>query len=120
MKTKKFYSHKELHKKWMKSPSYRLEYKRLEPEFQIARGIIKARIKKKITQASLAKKAKTGQAVISRLENMTGKPSFSLVQKVIDALGLRMEIRLLPQWFLYYYLNMKEKNEQRQTNRFFK
>jgi ribosome-binding protein aMBF1 (putative translation factor) len=96
MRKKDFYTHQELHRQWMKSPGYRKEYQKLEPEFQIAREIIKARIKRKITQEELAKRAKTGQAVISRLENMTGKPSFSLVQRVVDALGLKMEIRLSP------------------------
>lgn len=96
MKKNKFYSHERLHKKWMKDLNYRREYEKFEPEFQIAKAVIEARIKRKVTQTELAKKAKTGQAVISRLENMTGKPSFSLVQRVVNALGLRMEIRLFP------------------------
>jgi len=50
-----------------------------------------------VTQQRLAELANTGQAVISRLENMTGKPSISLVQKVAEALGLRLQIRLVPQ-----------------------
>lgn len=81
----------------MKSPKYRREYEKLEPEFQIARAIIEARIKKRVTQEELAKKANTGQAVISRLENMNGKPSVSLLQKVAEALDLKLEIRFLPQ-----------------------
>jgi len=97
MKKKKFYSHKELHREWMKDPQYRREYERLEPEFQIAQAIIEARVKKKITQTELARKANTGQAVISRLENMNSKPSISLIQKVADALGLKIKIQLLPQ-----------------------
>lgn len=96
MKKKKFYSHEELHKEWMKDPKYRRGYERLESEFQIARAIIEARIKKKITQAELAKRAKTGQAVISRLENMNAKPSLSLIQRLADALGARVKIRFEP------------------------
>lgn len=97
MKKKKFYSHKYLHREWMKNPEYRCEYEKLEPEFQIAKAIIEARVEKKITQKELARRASTGQAVISRLESMNGKPSFSLVQRVSEALGLRMEIRFSPQ-----------------------
>jgi len=97
MKQKKFYSHKELHKEWMKDPEYRKEYERLEPEFQIAKAIIDARVRRKVTQQKLAELANTGQAVISRLENMTGKPSISLVQRVAEALGLRLQVRLVPQ-----------------------
>lgn len=94
--SQKFYSHQTLHRKWIKDDHYRQAYEKLEPEFQIARGIIEARVKRKLTQAELAKRINTGQAVISRLENMTSKPSFSLLYRVMEALKLKMEIRLLP------------------------
>lgn len=94
MKQKKFYSHEELHKEWMKDPGYRYEYEKLEPEFQIAKQIIGARIKKKMTQEELAKKAGTGQAVISRLEGMNGKPSISLLQKVAHALNIKIRVTI--------------------------
>lgn len=94
---KKFYSHQELHQEWMKAPKFRREYEKLEPEFRIANALIEARIKGKITQAELAEKANTGQAVISRLENMNAKPSLSLIQRIAEALGLRVDLRLLPQ-----------------------
>jgi len=94
---KKWIPFKKIHKEWMKDAEYRKEYEKLEPEFQIAKAIIDARVKRKVTQQRLAELADTGQAVISRLENMTGKPSISLVQKVAEALGLRLQIRLVPQ-----------------------
>lgn len=47
MKRPQYVSHKELHDEWMQDPEYRLEYEKLEPEFQIARQIIGARIKQK-------------------------------------------------------------------------
>ena len=94
MKQKKFYSHEELHREWMKDPEYHHEYEKLEPEFQIAKQIIGARIKNKMTQEQLAKKAGTAQAVISRLENMTGKPSISLLQKITHALNTKITITI--------------------------
>jgi len=84
----------EIKKEWMKDPGFRHEYERLETEFQIARQIIDARIKKKITQEELAKKAKTGQAVISRLEGMNGKPSISLLERIARALNIKMQITI--------------------------
>jgi ribosome-binding protein aMBF1 (putative translation factor) len=92
MKQKKYYSHEELHREWMKDPEFRREYEKLEPEFQIARQIISARIKNKMTQSDLAKKAKTGQAVISRLEGMNAKPSISLLSRVAKALGTKIQV----------------------------
>ena len=94
MKQKKFYSHEELHKEWMKDPEYRYEYEKLEPEFQIAKQIIGARIKRKMTQEELAEKVGTGQAVISRLEGMNGKPSISLLQKVAHALNIKIRVTI--------------------------
>lgn len=94
MKHKKFYTHEELHREFMKDPEFRREYKKLEPEFQIARQIIGARIKKKMTQAQLARKMGTGQAVVSRLEGMNAKPSISLLQRVASALGIKLTVTI--------------------------
>jgi ribosome-binding protein aMBF1 (putative translation factor) len=87
-----FISTEKLHKKWIKNPEYLREYQKLEPEFQIARQIIGARIKSKMSQEELAKKAGTGQAVISRLEGMNSKPSISLLEKVAKALNTKIHV----------------------------
>ena len=97
MKRENFRSYDEVRDKLMKNPEFRSEYKKLEPEFRIASALIEARIKGKVTQAELAKRANTGQAVVSRLENMNAKPSISLIQRIAEALGLRVDLRLLPQ-----------------------
>lgn len=97
MKKTRYYTYEEIHRKLMKDPNFRREYEKLGPEFEIASALIEARIEGKITQAELAKKANTGQAVISRLENMNARPSLSLIQRIAEALGLRVELRLLPQ-----------------------
>lgn len=81
-----------IEKAWMKDPEIRREYERLQPEFEIARQIIDARINGKMTQEEIARKAKTGQAVISRLETMNASPSLDLLQRVAHALGKRLEI----------------------------
>lgn len=92
MKHKKFYTHEELHNKWMKNLQFRRDFEKLEPEFQIANQIISARIKRNMTQVELAQKAKTGQAVISRLEGMNAKPSLSLLTKIAQALNAKIQI----------------------------
>jgi len=85
---------KKLHNKWMKDPAFRKEYEKLEPEFQIARQMIGARIKKNMTQAQLARRVGTGQAVISRLEGMNAKPSISLLERVARALGTKFTVTI--------------------------
>lgn len=76
----------ELKQKWLKEPGFRKAYEELQPEYQLACQMMDARIAKKMSQKELAKLAGTGQAVISRLEGMNAKPSFSLVQKIATAL----------------------------------
>ncbi len=92
----KLISAEDLHKDWMKDPKYRSEYDKLEAEFQIARQIIGARIKKKMSQEELARRANTGQAVISRLEGMNSKPSISLLEKIARALNTKISVTINP------------------------
>lgn len=86
----------ELHREWMKNPKFRSEYEKLEPEFAIARAIIDARIKRNISQAQLAKKMGTGQAVVSRLEGANASPSLSLIKRLANALNLKLELKFTP------------------------
>lgn len=89
---KKYYTVRELKTKLMRNPRFRREYEKLQPEYEIACQIIEARIKNKISQEELAKRAKTGQAVISRLEGMNAKPSISLLSRIARALNIKINI----------------------------
>lgn len=91
---KNLISFKRLHKDWMKNPEFKTEYKKLEPEFQIAKQIIAARLKQKISQEELAKKVGTDQAIVSRLENMVGKPSIFLLERFARALNIQLNITI--------------------------
>ena len=81
----------------MKNSGFRRAWKELEPEYQIAKAIISARIKKKMSQAELAIKVKTGQAAISRLENMNASPSLAFLKRLANALDTKIQIQFLPQ-----------------------
>lgn len=91
---RKWITHEQLKVDLMKDPGFRQAYQALEPEFQIARQMIEARIKRKMTQEELARRAKTGQAVISRLEGMNAKPSISLLERVARALQTKIQITI--------------------------
>lgn len=80
-------------KKLLHDPEVRKELAKIEPEYQLARSLIAARIKKRMTQAEIAKKAKTNQASISRLETGVAKPSMSFLQRIAVALGGKLMIR---------------------------
>jgi len=77
----------------LKNPEFKKEWDRTEPEYQVLAAIIKTRIEKKLSQRELAKKAKTTQAVLSRIENMTVSPSIQLVQRIAEAMGKKLEIK---------------------------
>ena len=80
-------------KESLKNPEFKKEWEKSEPVYQLSRTLIKKRLIQKISQISLAKKANTTQAVISRLENMSVNPSLALLQKVATALNLRLKIQ---------------------------
>lgn len=80
-------------KKRLKDPAFRKAWEESEAEYQVGRAIIAARIKRKISQQQLAKAANTTQAVISRLENMTANPSVGLLQKIAQALNVKVKIQ---------------------------
>lgn len=77
----------------LKDPKFRKEWEKSEVHYQVTRELIKARIEGKISQRELAKRAKTTQAVISRIENMTTSPSIGLLQKIAKALNKKLEVK---------------------------
>ena len=95
-KRPKFVTWKHLRRELMSDPEVKKAYEDMQPEFAIVQAIIDARVKKKISQEELAKRMGTGQAVISRLENANAKPSLSLIRRLADALGLKVELRFTP------------------------
>ena len=80
-------------KESLKNPLFKKAWEESEAEYQVSRVLIAARIKRKISQQELAKKANTTQAVISRLENMTANPSIGLLQKIAQSLNLKVKIQ---------------------------
>jgi ribosome-binding protein aMBF1 (putative translation factor) len=77
-----------------KRPKAKQLYDELEPEYALIRAIIKKRIEKKMTQATLAKKMGTKQSVISRLESGNANPTLSFMREVATALGSELTISL--------------------------
>ena len=83
---------KTLEQELLQNPAVKAEVERLEPEYQLARQLIKARLDKKLTQSELAKKAGVKQAYIARLESGTANPTVDSLNKVADALGKRLKL----------------------------
>lgn len=81
-----------LHKSWMKDGVYRKEYDALEAEFALASAMISARSRAGLTQDQLAKRMKTTQSTIARLEGGKSLPSGKTLQRFAEATGSRLKI----------------------------
>jgi ribosome-binding protein aMBF1 (putative translation factor) len=83
----------DLHRKWLRSDTaYRKEYAALEDESSLAATMIAARTKAGLTQAQLAERMHTAQAVIARLESGRVKPSTRTLERIAAATGMRLRI----------------------------
>jgi transcriptional regulator with XRE-family HTH domain len=87
---------RDLHKKWMKEPEYRKEYDALEEEFALMAEIAKARTRAGLSQAELARRMKTTQSTIARLESGRGLPSTRTLGRFAKATGHRLKISFEP------------------------
>lgn len=84
----------ELKSELFKSKKFVSEYESQTSQFQIANQLISARLKQNLTQAELAKKINTGQAVISRLEGLSSKASISLLERLAKALDTQFQLTI--------------------------
>lgn len=83
---------KDLHKRWSRDPEYRAAYRELGPEFELARSMIEARTRAGLTQKQLARRMKTTQSVIARLESGRARPSTKTLERLAKATGTRLKI----------------------------
>jgi len=77
----------------MKDPEFRAAVEELEPAYQVAR----LRIMRGLTQEQLAELVGTKQSSIARLESGTTQPRLSFLRRVVEALGGRLEVRIMSQ-----------------------
>ena len=85
-----------LHREWLKRPGYRKAYQDLEQEFTVAAALIAARARAGLTQAQVARRMRTTQTVIARLESGRAKPSTRTLERFARATGTRLRISFEP------------------------
>jgi predicted transcriptional regulator len=83
---------KEFEKELLQDPEVKAEFEKLEPEYQMARQLIKARLAKNMTQAELAEKIGVKQAYIARLESGSANPTVESLAKVAGALDKKLKL----------------------------
>ena len=89
----KIYTFEDDLKKRLKNPAFKKAWEGSEPEYQLAKQLIATRLSKKMSQRDLAKKVKTTQAIISRIETMQANPSLSLLKRIAQTLNLKLDLK---------------------------
>ena len=87
---------KELTEELMQDEAFRAEYEAIQPDLDITRAIMDARIKAGLTQTQLSEASGISQADISRLENGTRNPSLRLLKRLAAAMGSTLRIEFVP------------------------
>lgn len=80
----------------MNDDEFRKEYDSIQPELDIIRAIVDARISQNMTQKQLAEVTGINQADISKLENGTRNPSIALLKRLAEGLGMTLKIEFIP------------------------
>ncbi len=86
----------DLKKKLLADAQTRVDYEALAGEFQMARELIEARTRARMTQDDVARRMGTTQSVVARLESGKRPPSLRTVQRYAEAVGGRMVVRIEP------------------------
>lgn len=80
----------------MKEDAFREEYIKQQPERDVIRAIVDARLSQNLTQKQLAERTGIDQADISKLENGTRNPSLNLLKRLADGMDMVLKIEFVP------------------------
>jgi transcriptional regulator with XRE-family HTH domain len=91
------HNHEAFLKKASKRKGFQKAYEALEEEYTLTREMVAARSKFGLTQEAVAELMGTTKSAVSRLEG-AGKhaPSLTTLKKYAQAVGCRLEIKLIP------------------------
>jgi HTH-type transcriptional regulator/antitoxin HipB len=87
---------RQIKERWMKDKAFRKAYDEIGPEMELAFALAEARNKRGLTQTELAKRIKTSQTAVARLESGRGKPTWETIKRYARAVGARASLRLVP------------------------
>lgn len=80
----------------LKDPNFKKEWDDIQPEMDVIRVMLDARIHQNLTQKDLANRTGIDQADISKLENGTKNPSLKLLKRLAAGLGMQVRIQFVP------------------------
>ena len=80
----------------LQNESFKEEWEANQPEMDVIRAIVDARISQNLTQKELAERTGINQADISKLENGTRNPSLKLLKRLAEGIGMTLKLEFLP------------------------
>ena len=80
----------------LQDDEFRKEWEDIQPEMDVIRAMIDARISQNLTQKELAERTGINQADISKLENGTRNPSLKLLKRLADGMGMTLKLEFVP------------------------
>lgn len=83
---------KDLHRRWSRNKDYIVAYDALDEEFELARVLIEARTRAGLSQTQLARRMKTSQSYVARIEGGRVRPSTDALERFARATGTRLRI----------------------------
>jgi len=72
----------------LENTEFKKEYEKIQPEMDVIRAIVDARIAQNLTQKELSD--------ISKLENGTRNPTLNLLKRLADGMGMSLKIEFVP------------------------
>lgn len=75
---------------------FKKEWENIQPEMDVIRAIVDARISQNLTQKELADRTGINQADISKLENGTRNPSLNLLKRLADGMEVTLKLEFIP------------------------
>lgn len=80
----------------MQDAEFKKEWEDIQPEMDVIRAMVDARISQNLTQKELADRTGINQADISKLENGTRNPSLKLLKRLADGMGMTLKLEFIP------------------------
>ncbi|MBD5491034.1 MAG: helix-turn-helix transcriptional regulator [Lachnospiraceae bacterium] len=80
----------------LQDDEFRNEWEDIQPEMDVIRAMVDARISQNLTQKELAERTGINQADISKLENGTRNPSLKLLKRLADGMGMTLKLEFIP------------------------
>ena len=80
----------------LQDDEFRKEWEDIQPEMDVIRAMVDARISQNLTQKELAERTGINQADISKLENGTRNPSLKLLKRLAEGMGMTLKLEFIP------------------------